>query len=239
MGQSEGREAGFLSVLSRVVLGLLRREVNDTVRMVETEGPQSALGALVRLAREVWTPRWADSVSEPLAAIMEDAPLQTDRGPVRLGFDTSNPLTAEFLEGYVSRLGRDLSETSRQNAGRVIQEAMDEGLSNQDTARRLQERLPEINRARAELIAANETHRAAVSASEFQARKSGVIGSRTWLSASDDRVRPAHRLLNGATVGMDEPFPGDIHSPADEVRCRCVLLYNVSPEALTNSAQSA
>lgn len=63
---------------------------------------------------------------------------------------------------------------------------------------------------------------------------------RTWRDAGDGRVRHTHRLLDGDTVGLYEPFrspsgallmyPGDVSlgAPAAEVvRCRCDVAYRI------------
>lgn len=235
-GVEQGRQESFLSILTRIARRLLLADARDAARMVLEEGPQTAIRRLGRLAGDVWAGRWQESLGPILEEVMDTTPLQTDRGPVRLGFDLASPALGEYFAGYVDRLGRDLSETSRGNAEKVIREATAEGLSVPDTADRLQERLGEINRSRAELISRNELHRASVSASEIQACNSGVVQSRTWLSSADERVRPAHRVLNGVTVGLDEEFPGGIRSPAEEVACRCTLIFGINLDAVRRRA---
>jgi hypothetical protein len=61
---------------------------------------------------------------------------------------------------------------------------------------------------------------------------------RTWITQQDDKVRPAHRAVNGETLPVMEPYdvggfpmryPGDPIAPPDLTRnCRCRLLYRQS-----------
>lgn len=94
-------------------------------------------------------------------------------------------------------------------------------------------------RYRAETIARTETmaslHEAQQQAME-QAVASGAI-SRTdvtfiWRTAADERVRPAHQVMDGQTVAMGEmfvdgdgnrlEFPGDPNAPIETIaNCRC------------------
>jgi uncharacterized protein with gpF-like domain len=63
---------------------------------------------------------------------------------------------------------------------------------------------------------------------------------KTWRSYGDDRVRPAHRLLNGRTVELHHPFtvggvrirfPGDPSAPLNMViNCRCWLEFSPAKE---------
>lgn len=67
------------------------------------------------------------------------------------------------------------------------------------------------------------------------ARDMGIKVKKTWISTLDERTRPAHQMLDGDTVDIDQPFssilgpimyPGD--PAADEANvwnCRCALGY--------------
>lgn len=230
-GVAQGERRTYQAVLGSIVSEVLGLEVRDVAGLIEQVGPQKALPLITQAALDAWPTRYRERLSPVLSALMQWA--TKGAAPVLGSFTLQSPRMAEYFEGYMDKLGADLSETSRANAERVIEEAMSEGLSNPDTASRLRERLPELNGPRSELIARNETHRASVVASEIQARESGVpIRGRTWQATKDDRTRPAHLALDGVTVGMDEPFPGGINSPAEEIGCRCVVLYRVDTDAL-------
>jgi hypothetical protein len=65
-------------------------------------------------------------------------------------------------------------------------------------------------------------------------KASGVPGvKKRWITAEDDRVRDAHRWLDGIAVPLDEKFyvdgdsayaPGGFSLPELNVNCRCELV---------------
>lgn len=66
-------------------------------------------------------------------------------------------------------------------------------------------------------------------------RDLGVKGKKVWWTATDNRVRDAHRLVHGQRRDLDKPFtlgkismdyPGDRSAPPKLwINCRCVLLF--------------
>ena len=96
-----------------------------------------------------------------------------------------------------------------------------------------------VNRAR--VIAVTETTRArgagTTAAGLEQSRVTGRLLQKRWRTEHDDRVRQAHRNVDGVTLPLYQPFnvggfpllfPGDPMGPADEVvNCRCdVVIVN-------------
>jgi uncharacterized protein with gpF-like domain len=93
-------------------------------------------------------------------------------------------------------------------------------------------------RNRARVIAVTETTRAlgagTTAAGLEQSRVTGRLLQKRWRTEHDDRVRPAHRAVDGVTLPLYQPFmvggyplmfPGDPMGPADEVvNCRCDLV---------------
>lgn len=230
-GIERGRREGVLSVLARIARRLFARDTQDVTRMLAQDGPERTLDALQRLAREVWIPRWVEGVSPVLGDVMDAAELPTNRGPVRLGFDLANPLNAEFFSGYTLRLAEQVTNTTREKLEGAIREGIEKGLSVPEVADKVSEAGEEFSKSRSETIARTELHRAAISSSEMQARRSGVVSHRVWRATFDERTRPEHRRLEGVRVGLDEPFPDGLH-PATEVNCRCYLEFELSDEAL-------
>lgn len=71
----------------------------------------------------------------------------------------------------------------------------------------------------------------------------GIDVRKEWLSASDARVRPAHRERSGTVVGIEEEFapglqfPGDPHGQGAEVyNCRCTLVASLPQTRLAKKA---
>ena len=70
-----------------------------------------------------------------------------------------------------------------------------------------------------------------------RAQKLGIQMRKTWVATLDGRTRHEHRLLNGQTVDIDDPFevdgmeidyPGDAHAAARLVyNCRCTMISQI------------
>lgn len=70
-----------------------------------------------------------------------------------------------------------------------------------------------------------------------RARKMGIELEKQWLATLDSRTRHSHRMLDGQTVPVNDPFvaeygeimyPGDpAGDPADVYNCRCTLISQV------------
>lgn len=94
----------------------------------------------------------------------------------------------------------------------------------------------DIGLKRKRLIAEHETQ-TAFNAGVFFGSIGAGVPRKKWVARSDDRVRAAHRVLNGKSVGVGEGFvvdgvglrfPGDPAAPASlTMNCRCKLRYEV------------
>lgn len=230
-----GRRQGERRAFERVLLGVARRalaaEVDDVATLVATVGPKRTMNLLPESAREAWGPRWRENLSPVLEDIAQAAtdPKATATNNVLPRFDVTNPRMAAWFDSYTSELARTLSDTSYRNALEVIREGIDEGLSVDAISERLRERLPELNRTRADLIARTETHNATEGANMLQARESGVVSRKVWRTAGDERVRPEHRALAGQEVEIDRPFSNGLDYP-NQPGCRCTVEYVLSQE---------
>lgn len=223
-----GVRAGIQRVLGRVVRRILRLEVSEVAERMESgeDGVSFALDA----SQSAWPERWRDNL-EP---VLEEA-VSTASEPLMEALDEpfslETPAMRELFEGYVVQLSEKLPQTTTDDLTRVIREAQASGLSNPQTAARIREVMPDITRRRAELIARDQNHKTSILAQEWQMQASGVeIAGREWLSAEDERVRPLHRQLNGEVRPFGEEFAPGVFSPADEIQCRCALLYRFSED---------
>ena len=89
-----------------------------------------------------------------------------------------------------------------------------------------------FDRERADRIAVNEANWLC-NHEEHEERVTSGAATHTWITCRDERVRDAHMMVDGQTVGINEPFivsgyrmyyPGDIsdNPPADLIiGCRC------------------
>lgn len=142
----------------------------------------------------------------------------------------------------------DVSETTREIIIDSVDKGFRAGAGQQEIAKEITERVPEISSRRAGVIARTETHGASNYGTQRMAESIGVPMRKVWISGQDDRVRKIprdgydHRQMDGVKVGMDEPFlvpskagppdaimyPGDPAGAAGNViNCRCTLSHEV------------
>lgn len=142
----------------------------------------------------------------------------------------------------------DVSETTRDIIVDEVDKGFRSGAGQQEIARQITDRIPEISTRRAGVIARTETHGASNYGTQRMAESIGVPMRKVWISGQDDRVRRIprdgydHSKMDGVKVGMDEPFlvpsksgppdaimyPGDPAGAAGNViNCRCTLSHEV------------
>lgn len=200
LGIREGMRRALVSTANTV----MRREVRDAA-----DGKADA---------QVWAGRWYDALRPLIDAIMSAA---VDREA-----DTLGPFNvATYAHEYTSALSRKLASTSYEHAMRVLREAADEGLGVEETARLLRERLPELNRARSELIARTELHNAAEAANYRQAAMSPVVDTAIWHHSGKADARPEHFVLDDVRVPLGVAFPTGEYYP-NKPNCGCYLTFD-------------
>lgn len=126
-----------------------------------------------------------------------------------------------------------LTETTRDQIRRVLQEAATSGIGFSDIVKQLEN--PELTVSRARLIARTETVAAANAGSLINAIDSGLDSDKIWISARDNRTRPHHREVDNHIVSMNADFivgglpmkaPGDKRGGAQNCcNCRCVVAF--------------
>lgn len=151
-----------------------------------------------------------------------------------LGFDFDNPDPG--LIRRVRTRATHLEEVLDENTAHVVRDQLRRGLEAGETEAELIDRLVglgEFGAARARRIARTEVH-GQVMGGSLEAMRQRGINAKQWLSAPDEKTRPAHREALGQQVPLDEPFevdgeelmyPGDPEgSPGNVIQCRCTML---------------
>jgi hypothetical protein len=199
-GIREGIKRSLVSTATTVI----RREIRDAARGEADKGK--------------WASRWYDALRPILDVIMRSA---VEREAAELGpFDP-----AGFLHEYTSELSRTLSETSYKKYRVTLLEALNDGLSVPETSRLMRERLPELNRGRAELIAVTELHTASEGANYRQAQMSGAVSRSVWHHSGKHDYRPEHKILDGHSRPLGTPYPTGELFPS-KPRCGCFLTFD-------------
>ncbi len=167
--------------------------------------------------------------------------LNREKGRMPIGFsERMLELITEYFQTYIFNGVERITEETQRLIREVFTNAYEQGLGIDDII--IQFENTELSKVRSRLIARTETVTAANRGAQFVAKDTGLKLNKEWLSASDNRVRRDHQLVNGQTVPMDELFtvgkdkmlvPGDRGnvegrpktSAANIVNCRCTTLY--------------
>jgi len=115
-----------------------------------------------------------------------------------------------------------------------------EGLRPEAIARFLMQRVPQLTRSRAALIARTETGKAAEALTRARSEELGIPGY-LWQTAEDQRVRRSHRIMDDVIVFWNDPpaperlvgleSEGNYHA-GGIYNCRCTAIPILRPEAL-------
>jgi SPP1 gp7 family putative phage head morphogenesis protein len=85
-----------------------------------------------------------------------------------------------------------------------IAESQREGVRPETIAKQLRERVPQLTRSRAALIARTEVAKATTGLTEARSEEMG-IGWYLWSTSRDSRVRPSHRKMQNVLVAWNDP----------------------------------
>ncbi|MEU1592788.1 phage portal protein [Streptomyces sp. NPDC005708] len=191
--------------------------------------------------RVVSAARWADETTNTLTPILQQAATATARkvGQALTGTDTVPPaataaalVSATYAGESVTAMLRDLA-TVLFDAQHGTPELSD-----------LENKIRWFFQSEAPTVVARVSEACAVAtingAADAAAENAGPDVVRTWVTRGDDRVRPAHKALNGKTLPVGTPFevdgfqlryPGDPFAPiALTINCRCRLHYATDPK---------
>ena len=166
--------------------------------------------------------------------------------------DNSIPLTPQFdlarkiwINAVAAEKVTQIAGTTLEQARKIIQQAaadaIEDGLSERETALLIQSRIANdgarISRLRSRVISRTESHAASNASNQMAAQASGIPMVKEWIASGGERTRENHLFANGQTVNMNEPFvvggdylmqPGDPSgSPEEVINCRCAVGYSL------------
>lgn len=155
-----------------------------------------------------------------------------------------NEAFAGLMRGFYSLWGgervQSITETERRRIQKVLEQAAEQSLSPDETARLLRSEV--VNASRAKLIAKTEIAASANYGTSIGAKRTGVVIDKVWISTLSDRTRRTprdqydHLTMNEIKVADGEMFsvpmknggvemlPYPCHpsgSAANVIRCRC------------------
>jgi hypothetical protein len=156
------------------------------------------------------------------------------------GADIFQQSMSNYIRSYGSIKVTEITETTKDQAMRIINQALQdgisEGLAERQMGKLIRQRIADeggsLSRFRSEMIARTETHGASTAANHEAARAIEMPVQKQWLAAGGDRTRDDHRDANMQIRNLNDPFtvggvalmyPGDPTGPADQViNCRCI-----------------
>jgi HK97 family phage portal protein len=152
-------------------------------------------------------------------------------GPdLAISFTMGTTAQSKVVDDYLLKNALDhakgINDTTKSQLKDTLREGIGQGEGIPQLRNRVKDVFSEASTNRANTIARTETAQAFEAANQQAMKESGVVEKKGWLSANDSRVRPAHRLLEGMVVKLDQKFPsinGPI-DPGEEFSCRCTSI---------------
>jgi hypothetical protein len=156
-----------------------------------------------------------------------------------IGYNVNDPKTLKWLGERMDLFSDSVSGTTFQEIDQVLRNGFSAGYSTSKIADMLREKFDSWEEFRAPLIAQTETISAMNMADLLSVKQAGLEEEvlKCWLSARDSHVRPSHtRADAGYSKGIpvDDMFvidgdnmlaPGTGSNPAENINCRCTLIY--------------
>lgn len=159
-------------------------------------------------------------------------------------YDMDYPEALAYLEEQGIKLADDVTEETERILAEVIAQAFSEGLALTEISALIDESFDDSYRAT--MIARTEIVRAANYGALSAYKQSGVVESKEWLTAQDEKVCPFCGSLDRTVLGLDDSFlavggtlevttdDGKVHTltnnyldtqaPPVHPHCRCTLL---------------
>lgn len=144
---------------------------------------------------------------------------------VEIAFDLEHPRAVEFLTRHALEEATGISNRLKEEMRARIVSGVDEGLGPVDIAQDLRKFFDEQSDFRAERIARTEVVAGYQQGNMEGYRQSGVVISKKWLTAGDDRVDD-DCLQNEADgeIPLDAGFSSGDDTPPVHPNCRCDLV---------------
>lgn len=199
--------------------------------------PEELLAQIFNLQR--WRRRFREAMRPVARNIVQDAGQDAiDQVTLGVAFDIADPAVVRFLEAQVQRFAVEVNDTTWTQLKAALTEGLEAGEGTDLLGKRVKAVMGDRINSSAETIARTETIKAANMATEAGYRQSGVVESKTWLAALDERTRETHVEAHGQTVALDAnfavggargPAPGSMGKASEDIQCRCTLLAGLKP----------
>jgi len=247
-------------LIERIRVKYQRRIANEIARAMREAGRKLEAGTLIspdtilaahrpRIER-LLTALWQDSS----AGMQEQLIGNAKTAGIYVETKEDVPTTPEadlIMQNWVRTIGAQkitqVTSTTVNDIRRVVNQGIEDGLSEREMARRIFAIAPTKSASRSQTIARTEVHGATSAAAEATAKASGIAFVKEWVSSAGERTRSladgaqfGHVEMDGVRVGMNEAFrvpmsdggfeeimyPSDPSGSAGNIiNCRCAAVY--------------
>lgn len=191
-----------------------------------------------------YTQQMADHIQPIIFTLLSEvgqAAMQ-DLGLDPAQFDPISTAITTFYTDRAIKIAEDVNDETEKQLRATITEAVSNGEAWTELSARVQDVFGNASTVRADRIARTETSRAQTFGDLEAWKQSGVVESKEWFTAEDERVCPFCNALDGRVEDIDTNFfdKGDTFEQGDDqslslsyddvpgaplhVNCRCVLL---------------
>jgi HK97 family phage portal protein len=151
----------------------------------------------------------------------EDTKLKID---LTLRFDQTNPFVDHWIKNEAAQHVAGINQTTRDQLRAALLEGIRKGEGIPDLSQRIADVFKNARNYRTDMIARTETAQAYSYANKQTLDlmfAQGIINSRCWLTAKDERVCPICRPLNGVTIPFNGRYPGGYEPGYAHIQDRC------------------
>ena len=245
----EKRFTALEQPLVKAVEATIRRQVKSVTRAIKTDGIQGGLQAVNNITpddmvKQLQRIHKVGAINEASYTYKTYKPQQKAR---TYGYSEAWTAIIETYLNNINLLGdaANITDTTKRRILQLIQQGQQQGLSLPQIVQLLLN--DDIPGKRAALIVRTELTGATNFGSLMGVVSTGIVYQKSWLAASDERVRGmkpgarfSHVALNGDVVDLDKPFnngenifyPGDKGgngrpktSAGNICNCRCTMIY--------------
>ena len=125
---------------------------------------------------------------------------------VDLRFNIHDTLAYKQMEERAGMHMLGVEQEIKNQVAHTLTEVSETGGNIQDATKLLNQRIPEISKNHANLVARTETLSASRHGVQALGESTDLISHKRWRSSNDGRERSWHRIMDGVVVPKDEPF---------------------------------
>ncbi len=163
-----------------------------------------------------------------------------------VGINMDNPRARKYIRERSADLVKEIDDTTKDRLRKALEAGVENGEGIPELQKRVKDVFDKAKDSRAEMIARTEVIKASNFASVEAWTESGVVESKEWLTAEDERVEPLCAAMDGKVISLRSSFfkQGDkltsgtdsmsfemsVDEPPLHPNCRCTVIPVLIPE---------